>query len=142
MTLPPELLQRLADIEPPPAPDWHPLLLTGAIFLVLALLPLVWRFARRTPAPRRTALQRLRQLERQWRQGCCSERETAYRLAAILRLGLELESLRTTSEPARGREWQQFIEQLDELRYRPQSTGRLSTELFHKARRWLTEPRA
>ncbi len=142
MTLPPELLQRLADIEPPPAPDWQPTLLTGgALFLVLALLLVAWRLARRPQSPQRTALQRLQYLERQWQQGRCSERETAYRLAAILRLGLGLASLQTTPDPRHGREWQQLIQQLDELRYQPQPP-RLTATLFHSARRWLAGPRA
>ncbi|MFQ5489026.1 MAG: hypothetical protein ACE5ET_11360, partial [Gammaproteobacteria bacterium] len=93
MTLPPELLQRLADIEPPPAPDWHPLLLASGVLLLLALLTLAWHLAHRPLTPRRAALKRLRHLERRWRQDRCNERETAYRLAAILRLGLGLEQL-------------------------------------------------
>ncbi len=142
MTLPPELLQRLADIAPPPAPDWRPLLLAGGVLLALLLLTLAWYLARRPQTPRRAALKRLRLLERQWRQGRCNERETAYRLAAILRLGLGLEQLQAAPEARHEGEWRQFVAQLDELRYQAQPRRRLSSELFNKARRWLAASHA
>ena len=135
MTLPPELLQRLADIEPPPPPAGHPLLFSAGLALILLGLLWIGRRMRRPLPPRRAALRRLRQLERQWREGQWNDRETAYRLAAILRLGLE----DGPSCASRAQEWQHLMTQLAALRYPSTPRGAVSEALFHSARRCLQQ---
>ncbi len=141
-TLPPELLQRLADIAPPPPLHWQALdafaLLALALGLPLAFV--LYRRLRARPAgPRRQALRRLRRLEADWRGGRCDDRQAAYRLATLLRLGLGLSSLDEAPLPAR--EWRPFLDLLEALRYRPTPTRRLEEAHFRQARRWLTTTR-
>ena len=135
-TLPPELVQRLADIAPPPPPDWRPLWWGAAALLLLLALGFLFMRRPGRPDPRRLALRRLDCLERDWRKGHCPDRQAAYRLAALLRLGLGLTDLR--HPPLPDDEWQAFIARLDAVRYRPAPTVRLEEAQFLLARRWLT----
>ncbi len=153
--LPPELLPYLADIQPPPAPplpSWTNLgnsLGTGLLLLALgaaALFGLIAVMRRRRRSPARQALRRLRTLEREWRQGTCPPRQAAYRLATLLRLGLELDSLHVPrgerghsdrKSLAHTDEWRALLSRLDELRYAPRPRQSLTPALFQAARRWL-----
>ncbi|HHM05505.1 MAG TPA: hypothetical protein ENJ19_07155 [Gammaproteobacteria bacterium] len=139
-----QLLTRLADITPPPAPDWTPWLLGGgtALAALVILAGTAWwlrhRPARTPPAPAAQALARLDELETRWRKGEVPHREAAYRLATLLRLGLGRIALTAAAPPAgaAAEPWRQTLLQLDTARYHP-SPPALPAEVFAHARRYL-----
>jgi len=139
-----EALQKLADILPPPAPggaNW--MWLVGAIVIVAAL-GLVWfvkRHRPRKPAlPAREARQRLVALRAAWQSHTVSDREAAYRLATLLRLGLSLPQLTPQARPTVVEDdalWHEMLTQLHALRYRDHASSAFSPQLFDHAERWL-----
>jgi hypothetical protein len=125
-----ELLARLADVELPPAPDWRPYVIAAAALVVLALaatalLLLLRRRAvsrRRVPPPF-DARQRVVELQQAYVRGEVTERDAAYRLATILRLGLGLSQLEESAPPAQvDREhWARILRRLAHARYTRQT---------------------
>ena len=151
-----QLLSQLADIELPtsePSTASTIWLLTGA-FIILAFVAYV--FWRKHQAPQYNgdsaiAVEKLSQLHHQWRDGSISNRETAYRLCAILRLGLNLKQL-TLTPPEHLKnhqtQWQTCIKQLQNMRYEHGnthstcstcSTCSISEDMFTLSRSWLTQ---
>lgn len=134
------LTQRLADIEPPPAVDWQPLWWTAVAVIACIILAIVifLRFRRRTPATaidsRQKALVELAILKSQ----ATSSRESAYRLAAVLRRGFELAQLNHTPpaniEP---HDWQTLIKKLEKLRYQSSDSEQLSADELNRVETWL-----
>ena len=139
-------LSQLADILPPPVPsgpNWMLLAQIGIVCLITALI-LVWfikkRFSRRAVSSAREAVQRLATLREAWRSHTISDREAAYRLAALLRLGLALPQLNARKRPAFVQDetlWRETLDQLHTLRYRNQPVVALSAECFEHTERWL-----
>ena len=139
-------LSQLADILPPPAPDgasWM-LLVAGSIVVIVAVLALVWFVKKHRPRkitlPAREAQQRLRTLRAAWQARAISDREAAYRLATLLRLGLALPQLAPQLRPAavdNEQWWHETLTQLNALRYRDHAPSTLPPQCFDRAERWL-----
>lgn len=135
------LLQGMADIDLPPAPDWQPWLLTLiALIMLAASALLLWRRRRKAvPLPavgdhcaEHSAIEVLRALRQRWRGGDIDTRETAYRIATVLRRGLMLRRLQPQAPPATvsAAEWQALLAHLAALRYRPQCNAAIDETLF------------
>lgn len=143
------LTAQLADIQLPPEPTLWPWYLGGAIVLTL-LITTARLMLRRTRSNGRVtyqrssqeALQRLEQLHGEWQQQQIDDQRTAFRLANLLRLGLNLPQL-TIETPSQlspdSALWRQAIEHLQQLRYQNQSSIKLDHTIFDHARRWLTQ---
>ena len=139
-------LSQLADILPPPAPggpDWMLLILAGVVCIVAAAV-LIWfrkkHHSQRINLPAREARRRLVTLRSAWQSHTISDREAAYRLATLLRLGLALPQLNPQLRPnAVGDDasWRETLLQLHALRYRDQAELSLSSQCFERAARWL-----
>jgi Domain of unknown function (DUF4381) len=145
-----EWLTKLADIEMPAPPDWHPVTVSGAIAVaVIGLLAAIAFYMYRRKRLRggkisrpAVALGKLEQLVTQWQDGKVTERETAYRLATILRLGLGLRQLDRHCPAAIANDKQQWLEtitMLNRQRYQVASNDHLSAEVFERARAWLRQ---
>lgn len=151
-------LAALADIELPAPPDWRPMIvLTAAVLLlILAGALIIHRRRRRqrnaliSPLTRspvtgerdgtlREALARLDRLQREWSSGAVDARAAAYRLGALLRIGLGMPQLHPASPPSNpdAREWRETLTLLQGLRYAPRPSHALTHETFERARRWL-----
>ena len=114
-------LSQLADILPPPAPggpDWMLIIFVG-IICILAAAVLVWfwkkHHSQRINLPAREARRRLVTLRSAWQSHTISDREAAYRLATLLRLGLALPQLNTQDRPSMVEDdtsWRETLEQL------------------------------
>ena len=147
-----DALTRLADIIPPapPAPlVWWPWLIAALIVATAALLVWWWRARRRavaaSPIDRRVdALAALNNVHAEWRAKRIDDRDAAYRLATVLRLGLGLAQLSDEPPPVAANEaplWRDSLAQLNRQRY-PAARGQaLSPALFDHARRWLAGER-
>lgn len=144
-----QLSQQLAGIELPPEPNWWPLIWTvaGLVTVLLTIGLLIWRknkvSSRKTLADE--APQRLKQIRQQWQSGELDQRNTAYQLATLLRLGLGLKQLdhNTPEQLAdQQQQWQTTIKQLQQLRYQPDSNARLNEETFTTIHHWLKQGRA
>jgi hypothetical protein len=139
-------LSQLADILPPPAPsgpDWI-LLLVVAVVCLIAVAALLWfvkkHYLRSSGSPAREALRRLAALRAAWQARTISDREAAYRLAALLRLGLALPQLAPQLRPAavdNEQWWHETLAQLNALRYRDHAPSTLPSHCFDRAERWL-----
>lgn len=143
------LTAQLADIQLPSEPTLWPWYLGGAIVFTL-LITAVRLTLRRTRSGWRDihqhssqeALHRLEQLQDEWQQQQIDDQRTAFRLANLLRLGLGLPQLTTEAPPQFTSDaalWRQTIEQLQQLRYRHQTSTKLDHSVFDHARRWLTQ---
>ncbi len=140
-------LSQLADILPPPppgGPDWFVVVGIGLACLV-AVIALLWfikkRHAPRTVSSSREARQKLAALHSAWQSHTVSDREAAYRLATLLRLGLALPQLDALERPPMvedDKAWRETLQQLHTLRYRQQAGLTLSSHCFEHAKRWLT----
>lgn len=142
-----EALQKLADVIPPAAPDdtagW---LGATAVAAIVATAAGAWLWRRKRPArpvdlsPRLAAQTQLLHLRAHWEAKSIGDRDAAYRLAAILRLGLALPHLPDAPPPAAADEaalWRETLRQLRELRYTATGAPPLSASLFDHAQRWL-----
>jgi hypothetical protein len=139
-------LSQLADILPPPAPDgpdWI-LVIVAGIICVLAAAILVWfwkkHHSQRLTLPAREARRRLAALRSAWQSHTISDREAAYRLATLLRIGLALPQLNTQDRPSTVEDdtsWRETLEQLHALRYRDQAGLSMSSQCFERAAHWL-----
>ncbi len=147
-----QILNRLADIELPAPPDWQPLLITSGIITACLLAIVTWLYIRRrkTPhadnkvtgyaSPALTAQIKLQQLINNWQSHAISEREAAYQLTTLLRLGMNLPQF-TPDCPAHlaseQQAWHETAMICTSLRYQKTSTIRLSLEIFQRAEQWL-----
>jgi hypothetical protein len=139
-------LSQLADILPPPppgGPDWMLLSVVGTFCLLVAAIVL-WLLKRHyslhSESPAREARRRLAVLRSAWQAHTLSDREVAYRLATLLRLGLALPQLSAHMRPSAVEDdtlWRETLDQLHALRYRDQTASRLSPQFFERAERWL-----
>lgn len=139
-------LSQLADILPPPAPGgpgWLLLVVAGSVCLA-TVAALVWvvkkQSTRRGGLPAREAQRRLAALRRAWQSHTLTDREAAYRLATLLRLGLALPQLSAHARPSAVEDetqWRETLEHLQALRYRDQTPSSLSPQFFERAERWL-----
>ncbi len=144
-------LATLADIEFPAPPEWRPVILFAlAVLVVTAALVGLWcsrrSFRRPNSAvhaeqlpPRAQALERLAALRQGWESGMLDDRETGFRMCAVLRLGLGLPQLRAATPPGpdESLRWLSFVEELRQIRYRPRQSG-LTSAHFDQARDWLS----
>jgi len=137
-------LQQLADVLPPPAPDGYWI----AWFLVLVVVTAAaggwWRMRRRRTrdglAPAHEARRRLRALRDAWQSQSVADRDAAYRLANLLRLGLRLPQLTPERRPATVADagaWERTLTELHALRYRRAVGSALSARCFDLADEWL-----
>lgn len=132
-----DLLARLADVEPPPAPDWAPIAyaIAGVVAVAIIALAVILRrrhtHKTRRPVPGAEARARLSALQDAWERGEIASRTAAYRLATLLRLALGLTQLDMHSPPAgiEPHEWITILERLRASRYTRQ-TATLDAELF------------
>lgn len=144
------LIEQLADIELPPAPSWAEFWLIGAIVATGLALILAgvffsrYRRSRSSPAFSYAiiAQHKLASLRDKWRTQQMSEREIAFHLATLLRLGLgitQLSDQRPTSLAIKEDQWLDILQMLNELRYSPQpSPGvSLSDDAFNLINTWL-----
>ena len=143
-----EALQKLADVIPPAAPvdtaeGWFG---AAAAAVIIATVAGAWRWRRQRAAlpaqlaPRLAAQTQLQNLRAQWQAKTIDDRDAAYRLAAILRLGLALPHLPEAPPPAAADDaalWRETLRQLRELRYTAGGAPPLSASLFDHAQRWL-----
>lgn len=143
-----DTLNRLADIDLPAAPDWQPWIIAAAmIVLVLALVVAGWYvrhhrargLASTMIARSAMAQQRVEQVRAGWLSGTISDREAAYRLATLLRLGLGLPQLTPDRPPVAAEQsvWRETIHLFEQLRYQPTARQSLSPEVFQRVEHWL-----
>lgn len=147
-----ESLSQLADVDLPLPPNWTPWVIAATVAaLAVALLMGTWwqhNHKRHTKisgtVEHLSPEQELERLAAQWQVNALSPRELAYRLATLLRLGLQLPQLEA-APPATIRSethrWPGLIEDLAALRYRPEATLALNPELVPVIRTWLREAR-
>lgn len=142
-----EALQKLADVIPPAAPDdttWW--LGVSAVVVIVATAAAAVLWWRKWPAravalsPHIAAQTQLQQLRTSWEAKTIGDRDAAYRLAAILRLGLALPQLSDAPPLAAADDaalWRETLRQLRELRYTAASAAPMSAAIFDHAHRWL-----
>ncbi len=146
-----EVLSRLADIELPAPPDWQPLLITGGVITIALLLIVFIRlyiqrrkkisaYNNKLSDPALTARLKLQQLINDWQSHTVNDREAAYRLTTLLRLGLGLPQLTPICPPhiaADQRAWQETVSLCTNLRYQKIPGTHLSLEVFQRVEQWL-----
>ena len=142
------LTTQLADVEPPGPPQWWPwyVLAVLALALMVTIAQLVWRAYRRATlrslSADAAALEKLQRLRAQWQGGQLNDRQVAFRLATLLRLGLGLTQLTSIKPPMLDgdvQHWQATVALLARLRYQPQPADRLSEEFFQQIQHWLCQ---
>lgn len=134
------LSQSLADIEPPPAVDWSLWLwLSAGVVLVLILAVVLWLRLRpgksvAAIAPPQAALQELTTLK----QDLSDTRQSAYRLAALLRRGLSLD-VQTQALPSHidSRDWRELQAKLQQLRYQANCPLQIDEDDLTRVEQWL-----
>lgn len=130
-----ELYDIIAPAAPPPAPfplAWA--LGGGALLLALAAGVYLWR--RHRQRHRRRALRQLRRIERALACRAMDSREVAFGAAAALRRAYRLP--RPTAAVHDGARWRQFIEALDQLRYRAlPADAAQAAALLAETRHWI-----
>ena len=143
-------LSQLADILPPPVPggpDWMQLVIAGMVCLAAAALGLWFmkrRLARQGNSSAQAARRHLAALRKEWQAHSVTDREAAYRLATLLRLGLALPQLNAQSCPNAVKDeksWRETLGHLHALRYDDKSVSSLSPRSFDLAERWLAAAR-
>jgi len=138
-------LKQLADVLPPPAPGTGAWLLWLTIpVIIIAVVALFW-FMRKHQSPRgntssREARRRLATLRHAWQSKTINDRDAAYRLATLLRLGFGLPQLTPQHCPDAIDEiaWRETLKELHGLRYRNANPPALSSRCFERAEQWLT----
>jgi hypothetical protein len=149
----PEILNRLADIELPAPPDWQPLLMASGVIIIALMLIIFTRLYIRHGKTSRTEIDahldpalaarlKLQQLIQDWQSQAISDREAAYRLTTLLRLGLDLPQLTPTCPPhiaADQHAWQDTLRLCANLRYQETSALRLTPEIFQRVEQWLVK---
>lgn len=139
-----ELIAQLADIQPPPAPDsgiWAITLLLALAISAVGAFIYLYKYRNR-PVPgtlthdgNAGALERLGKLEREWLAGGIDDRQAAFRLAALIRLGLG----QTQWPKANDDQAHALGEQLSRLRYERTPRTTLDRAIFESARACLLE---
>lgn len=140
-----EILGRLADIEMPPLPSWTEFWLVCAVVAVsLAMITglavyFYQRYQRSPPPICVTAQEKLMSLFEHWKTQQLSEREVAFRLATLLRLGLGQTQLRECPQGnvIKQDDWLRIMRVLNEVRYTQRATMQLSEDIFHIVGIWL-----
>lgn len=136
-------LSQLADILPPPPPSGLDWILLGIVCLLVAVGSLWFlkkRLSRKAPSPARQAQRRIKALSTAWQAHKLSDREAAYRLATLLRMGLTLPQLSAHVRPNAVEDdvtWRETLKQLHALRYQDHPNSSLSNQYFERAERWL-----
>ncbi len=147
------LTRRLAELDPPPdpAPLWtlSGIALVVVLGLLLTALQLIRRRRRLRPgrSPRDAATEALAlldELEQQWRGGEIDATRLGFRLATVVRMGLELNRL--DPEPPAGLEeeaaaWRALHHRLHRLRYRDGAAEPIDPALFETIRHLLGKGR-
>ena len=148
-----DMINRLADIVPPAPPEWQTWVISIAIGLgVCAGVWSIYRYwrsrhhthDRTTPSPA-DAQTKLAELAALWQTGALTDREAAYRLATVLRLGLGLSQLAPQIEhPAvtNRTSWTEALTLLQQLRYQHEAHHRLTPAIFDNAAAWLAAAHA
>jgi len=135
-----DIIAQLADIQPPPAPEsgtWIAVIVT-ALAVTMALIYLYRYRLRDRPAQpvsqnvRVAALERLDQLEQEWLDGQVDDRQTAFLLATLLRLGLDQAQWPSTVDTTI--EDRALWDTLSKLRYERTPSAALKQEVFVSAR--------
>jgi hypothetical protein len=144
-------LAMLADIElpAPPSVPVGALMLLAALVVLAAVIAGVWWMSRRgrrpdarpvasAASPGRQALARLEALRESWIAGRVDDREAGFRVCVLLRIGLGLAQLRSTTPPAGvdPAQWARVVRGLEAVRYRPDQV-RLSDRMFEQVQDWL-----
>lgn len=140
------MLDLHADIELPAAPGL-PGEIVVAIIFVIAVAAVAIVLVRRLWADTgtravRSPIAELDRMKSRLQSGQCSPRDTAYRLAMLLRAHFQVTDLDPASPPAgieNQREWAQVVRQLSANRYGPAALSTLPDESFAHARAWLSQ---
>jgi len=144
------ITQQLADVELPPAPDWQALVIAAIVVVVALLLAVAVIYLRsrrkhsgKVPDSTSEALHQLQLLQLAWQQQKINDHDAAYRLATLLRLGLELNQFTETPPPSlinQQPQWQALLQQLTQLRYTPANHHNpLTADAFTQVERWLKQ---
>lgn len=135
-----DIIAQLADIQPPPAPESGVLALTfvtiAAVSVAVAIYIKVYKRSEPAPAQhidRTGALERLTRLEQEWGAGRLDDRQTAFRMAALVRLGLGQPQWPSSNVD----EAHPLGERLSHLRYERSPAGAVDHALFASARECL-----
>jgi hypothetical protein len=147
-------LAALADIELPDAPGSAgsallAIVIAAAVVALSVAIVLRHRQGKhepippQSPAPGREARRRLDALHADWLAGELDDREAAYRICAVLRIGLHLAQLMPSRPPPhiQADEWAGIVERLQILRYRPAGRG-LDEKVFERIAGWLAAAEA
>jgi len=144
-----ELLNSIADIELPAPPNWQPAILIGIIIFILLFLMLLILQQRSKLIKNKiykhhqhSALEQLEKIQQHWKIKSINNRETAYQLAAVLRLGLKLEQLQANACPniliAQRTTWHDTVTQLNKLRYQSHQKDEIESHTFAHIQHWLS----
>lgn len=138
-------LDALSDIEmlPPPSASGGVMVLLLVSAIAAGLFWYLRKQQHREAAPAEGALhheaiRRLAALRMQWEEGAIADREAAYQLCALLRIGLGLERLNPDNPPIGldAEAWREWHGELQRARY-PAVGYRLTENLFAMADSWL-----
>jgi hypothetical protein len=147
-------LAALADIEILAPPESSTSLPMALIVLLIGIIVIAWLVARLIARRSRSthidvalpastaALQRLAALRADWERGEVNDRETAYRLCALLRIGLKLPELDPRTPPpalSHIEAWAPTLHSLQKLRYARDENTPLCAQDFELARVWLMD---
>jgi len=147
-----DIIAQFADIQPPPAPDSGAWILMAivvsliAVTLAVAIIYIYRYRGRHRPTAadaashRLEALQRLQTLEQGWISGQIDDRQVAFRLAALLRLGLG--DAQWPNPVGATDSEQTLVEALIKLRYERMPRIPLDQTLFSMARARLNKDAA
>jgi hypothetical protein len=137
-------------VELPTPPDWTLWYLVSGLVLLLVFAIVAAAFRRKQNRisalpPAVQAQRRLARVQHQWQAGGSDDRETAYQLSTLLRLGLQQHQL-TENCPAvirrnRG-SWHDVISVLAGLRYQPRTSLPISEDVFVCINNWLIDAAA
>ncbi|MCF6235492.1 MAG: hypothetical protein L3J70_03835 [Gammaproteobacteria bacterium] len=132
-------LAQMADIVPPEAPTWWPMIMLITIGLLFICGGFIWKFRKSQPTTISPQNQ-LKRIQKQWQTGELDNRLTAYWLASILRHHWQLPNLPTTPPSMltiNEQEWCKTVKQLDRLRYKNNSHQKITPDLFKTIEQWL-----
>lgn len=144
-----DFLAQLADIELPPAPSWAEFwlictVIAAGLVILLGIAFFVRHRSKRLPLSYAiVAQEKLADLFEQWKARQLPERDIAYHLGTVLRLGLGLTQLCNECRPSMRiiteEEWLRVLQILNELRYKPHSGEQLTEEVFSTMKIWLQD---
>lgn len=132
-----DLLHKIADIQPPVAPDWQSLFINMFLLLILILISLRCFksiFSNNIPPEiKYTLLTHINKLEQDTLDNHINQRDCAYRLAEILRQAFNLNQLNKPPpfiESDSQQQWHEMLLILNQCRYRGKITTQLDTQYF------------